>query len=157
MITRITCDFILMKKLNLLMKLPSSTCKKKKEKDFSVEKSISLTKSNLQYLLKKIWENKIPYVLTWWFLYLKSRSYYDDGIVHVWQWGLCNRSGVSVRAWLSAKYSVHCWKAIHLFARQMPVGWSPVTTQPAANKWHFKVKPEGWISWNWDHWCYVNI
>ena len=43
-----------MKKLNLLMKLPSLTCKKKtKEKDFSVEKSISLTKSDLQYLLKK--------------------------------------------------------------------------------------------------------
>ena len=61
MITGIRCDFMLMKKLNLLMKLPSLTCKKKK--DFSVEKSISLTKSNLQYLLKKY--ERTRYLMFW--------------------------------------------------------------------------------------------
>ena len=46
------------------MKLPSLTCKKKKkEKDFSVEKSISLTKSNLQYLLKKY--ERTRYLMFW--------------------------------------------------------------------------------------------
>ena len=26
-----------------------------------------------------------------------------------------------------------------------------------AKKWYFRVKPEDWILWNWDHWCYANI
>ena len=61
---------------------------------------------------------------------------------------------LSVRAWLSTKYSVYCGDVIHLFASQMPDGWSPVTIELGANKWHFRVKPE---DWNWDHWCYANI